>query len=149
MLESPRIQGVIETCLYVADLGCAIDFYERILALRRLVADDRMAVFSVADRQLLLLFRTGATPTPILTSGGIIPQATATALDCPDARGQEFDQVSIGVTKIEAPAATGPFDAALDRDARFLEPGFPGGQVSTVDGEAKIAVSPGTPVRRP
>lgn len=73
MLESPRIQGVIETCLYVADLGCAIDFYERILALRRLVADDRMAVFSVADRQLLLLFRTGATPTPILTSGGIIP----------------------------------------------------------------------------
>ncbi len=73
MLESPRIQGVIETCLYVADLGYAIDFYERILLLRRLVADDRMAALAVADRQLLLLFRKGATPRPIPTSGGVIP----------------------------------------------------------------------------
>lgn len=104
MVKSPPIHGVVETCLYVADLGPAIDFYERILTLRRLVADDRMAAFAVADRQLLLLFRKGATPMPITTSGGVIPAGhgdspvhLGLAIDCGDLAAWEARLEGFGV----------------------------------------------------
>ncbi len=67
------IRGVIETCLYVADVARAATFYRDVLGLRLLSVDDRMASLSVAERQLLLLFRTGGTTSPIATTGGLIP----------------------------------------------------------------------------
>jgi len=67
------MSGVIETCLYVDDLERASCFYEEQLGLRKMGADDRFCVFSVADRQVLLLFKRGATLQPIPTPGGMIP----------------------------------------------------------------------------
>ncbi|MDX2197411.1 MAG: VOC family protein [Phycisphaerae bacterium] len=67
------IRGVIETCLYVADVARAATFYRDVLGFRLLSVDDRMASLSVAERQLLLLFRTGGTTRPIATTGGVIP----------------------------------------------------------------------------
>lgn len=69
----PEMSGVIETCMYVNDLERASRFYEEQLGLRKLGADDRFCVFSVADRQVLLLFKRGATLQPIPTPGGMIP----------------------------------------------------------------------------
>jgi catechol 2,3-dioxygenase-like lactoylglutathione lyase family enzyme len=57
----------------VDDLERASRFYEERLGLRKLGADDRFCVFSVADRQVLLLFRRGATRQPTPTPGGMIP----------------------------------------------------------------------------
>lgn len=69
----PEMSGVIETCLYVDDLERASCFYEEQLGLRKMGADDRYCVFSVADRQVLLLFKRGATLQPIPTPAGMIP----------------------------------------------------------------------------
>lgn len=69
----PSVGRVIETSLYVEPLDRAIEFYERVFAFRQLLADERFCALSVSDRQVLLLFRKGATTQPISIPGGIIP----------------------------------------------------------------------------
>lgn len=69
----PGLTGIIESCLYVADVRRAADFYETILGLRRIAGDDRFLAYSVADRDVLLLFKKGATAQPFHLPGGIIP----------------------------------------------------------------------------
>ena len=57
----PPIDGLLESCLYVADLESARRFYEAILGFVKLTdLDDRGCALRVSDRQLLLLFRKGA-----------------------------------------------------------------------------------------
>ncbi len=69
----PAVTGVLETCLYFDNLERGARFYEDMLGFRRLGGDDRFCVFSVADRQVLLLFKRGSTLEPIPTPGGNIP----------------------------------------------------------------------------
>src|SRR5579863_5257403 len=69
----PDVTGVVETCLYVADLDRAADFYEHVCDFRRLIGDERFCAFSVADKDVLLLFRRGGTLETISTPGGPIP----------------------------------------------------------------------------
>ena len=69
----PEVTGVIETCLYVDDLERATRFYEDICEFKRLIGDERFCALSVADRDVLLLFRKGATLESIPTPGGSIP----------------------------------------------------------------------------
>jgi catechol 2,3-dioxygenase-like lactoylglutathione lyase family enzyme len=72
-MSSPRINGVVETCLYSSDLPRSVRFYRDQLGLRLLESGERLCVFSVADKQVLLLFRSGGTLKPIPTPGGMIP----------------------------------------------------------------------------
>ena len=69
----PQVGGVLETCLYFDDLERGGRFYEDLLGFRKLEGDNRFCAFSVADRQILLLFKRGATTRPIPTPGGVIP----------------------------------------------------------------------------
>jgi catechol 2,3-dioxygenase-like lactoylglutathione lyase family enzyme len=69
----PVLTGIIESCLYVEDIDRAASFYEKILGLRRIAGDNRFLAYSVADRDVLLLFKRGATTQPLQTPGGIIP----------------------------------------------------------------------------
>jgi catechol 2,3-dioxygenase-like lactoylglutathione lyase family enzyme len=64
---------VIETCLYVEDVERASIFYEEVLGLRRIAGDDRFRAYSVADKDVLLLFKRGATTQPLDFPGGMIP----------------------------------------------------------------------------
>jgi catechol 2,3-dioxygenase-like lactoylglutathione lyase family enzyme len=48
-------------------------FYRDQLGLRLLESGERLSVFSVADKQVLLIFRSGGTLEPIPTPGGMIP----------------------------------------------------------------------------
>jgi len=59
--------------LYVDDLERAVRFYEDVCDFRRLIGDERFCAFSVADHDVLLLFRRGATTQAISTPGGWIP----------------------------------------------------------------------------
>jgi catechol 2,3-dioxygenase-like lactoylglutathione lyase family enzyme len=70
---SPRINGVVETCLYSDDLPRSVRFYKDQLGLRLLESGERLCVFSVADKQVLLIFRSGGIMNPIPTPGGMIP----------------------------------------------------------------------------
>lgn len=69
----PRLNAILETVLYVADLPRAATFYETVMQLPILFSDDRMRAFDIAGTGTLLLFRTGGTLTPVHFPGGTIP----------------------------------------------------------------------------
>ena len=93
-MTAPHINGVVETCLYSNDLPRSVRFYQDQLGLRLLESGERLCVFSVADKQVLLIFRTGGTLEPLPTPGGVIPPH--------DAAGQLH--VAFAVSKEEFPA---------------------------------------------
>ena len=63
---------VLETCLYVADMKSSRAFYEGILGLAPLFADERMTGYRIGDT-MLLLFAHGAGDKPVDTGSGVIP----------------------------------------------------------------------------
>lgn len=69
----PALSAILETVLYVDDLGRAAAFYETVMGLPVLHADDRMRAYDVARRGTLLLFVRGGTLEPVETPGGTIP----------------------------------------------------------------------------
>ncbi len=69
----PEVTGVLETCLDADDLERITGFYENVLGFRKFEGDARFRALSVADRQVLLLFKRGGTKQAISTPGGIIP----------------------------------------------------------------------------
>ncbi|MDF1504602.1 VOC family protein [Roseisolibacter sp. H3M3-2] len=72
--QAPALTGVLETALYVADLDRAEAFYARLLGARTLLAEaDRMRALDVAGRQVLLLFRCGASDAENPVPGGVVP----------------------------------------------------------------------------
>jgi catechol 2,3-dioxygenase-like lactoylglutathione lyase family enzyme len=71
--EMPKLDRVIETCLYVDDLGRAARFYEQILGLQTLTQDARFRAYDVGGQSVLLLFRRGATLETVRMPGGTIP----------------------------------------------------------------------------
>ena len=79
-MPTPPISGVIETCLYSDDLPRSVRFYQDQLGLRLLESGPRLCVFSIADKQVLILFRSGGTGEPISTPGGMIPPHEAAGL---------------------------------------------------------------------
>lgn len=69
----PRLGGVLETSLYVADIDRAARFYEGVLGLEALASDSRFRAYDVGGRNILLLFRKGATLETVHMPGGTIP----------------------------------------------------------------------------
>jgi catechol 2,3-dioxygenase-like lactoylglutathione lyase family enzyme len=56
----PRLDGVLESCLYVTDPDRSARFYQGLFGFAEVDRFDRLIALAVADRQLLLLFRRGA-----------------------------------------------------------------------------------------
>jgi catechol 2,3-dioxygenase-like lactoylglutathione lyase family enzyme len=69
----PAITRVIETALSVDDLDRSSRFYQDVLGLAPMVGDERFRAFNVAGRQVLLLFKKGASLKPSVVPGGVIP----------------------------------------------------------------------------
>jgi len=69
----PKLERVLETALYVADLERAGAFYDDVLCLPILHADRRMRAYDVGGNGVLLLFPAGQSLMPIETPGGSIP----------------------------------------------------------------------------
>jgi len=69
----PKLDRVIETCLYVDDLGRTARFYEETLGLKVLTHDERFRAYDVGGQSVLLLFRRGATLKTVHMPGGTIP----------------------------------------------------------------------------
>jgi catechol 2,3-dioxygenase-like lactoylglutathione lyase family enzyme len=69
----PRLAGLLETALYVADVSRSMRFYRDVLGLSVMTSDNRFCAFDVAPRQVLLLFVKGGTLEPIRLPGGVIP----------------------------------------------------------------------------
>src|SRR5881409_149058 len=69
----PEVSGVLETSLYVEDVGRSSRFYRTLFGFEPLEGDDRFVALSVAGAHVLLLFRKGAAVHPIPLPGGTIP----------------------------------------------------------------------------
>ena len=69
----PAVNGVVETALYVDDLERSGRFYEEVFGFRPLMAEERMRAYSVAEKQVLLLFKVGGSTQPSPMHGGFIP----------------------------------------------------------------------------
>jgi len=68
-----RVNGIIETALYVSDPAVTAAFYRRLFGFGTLLESDRLVALDVAGKSVLLLFRTGTTGEPFDTGGGVIP----------------------------------------------------------------------------
>lgn len=68
-----RLNGVIETALYVDDLDRACRFYEDVLLLSAMSRDSRFCAYDVGGRSVLLLFKRGSTLDTVTLPGGTIP----------------------------------------------------------------------------
>jgi catechol 2,3-dioxygenase-like lactoylglutathione lyase family enzyme len=68
----PSLTGVLETALYVDDLNRASRFYEDLLHLTRIEGDHRFRAYSVAGRNVLLLFKRGTSNCLTQVPGGTI-----------------------------------------------------------------------------
>jgi catechol 2,3-dioxygenase-like lactoylglutathione lyase family enzyme len=68
-----RLNGVLETALYVNDLPRAQRFYEETFGLIALSQDDRLCALDCGPASVLLLFARGATSETVKLPGGEIP----------------------------------------------------------------------------
>ena len=69
----PNVHGILETALYVRDLQRSAAFYRRLFDFPTLLDSERLIALDVAGRNVLLLFKEGATSEPFATPGGVIP----------------------------------------------------------------------------
>jgi catechol 2,3-dioxygenase-like lactoylglutathione lyase family enzyme len=80
---APALDGVLETALYVDDMGRARAFYEGVLGLAPMFTDARLTAYPVGGRSALLIFRRGAaTETAHLPGGTIPPHDGAGPIHC-------------------------------------------------------------------
>lgn len=70
--------GILETSLYVDDVPRAADFYRGLFGFETLLESERLVALAVAGRDVLLLFRRGATTGPTPVDDGVIPPHDAT-----------------------------------------------------------------------
>ena len=69
----PALSGVLETSLYVDDVGRAAEFYRSLFGFEILIQDERFCGMSVARKQVLLLFEKGSSTRVTVVPGGAIP----------------------------------------------------------------------------
>lgn len=72
-MSTPHIRRVLETALYVADMGRAVAFYRDVLGLLPMGGNDRLTPIDAGEGTVLLLFRGGASADGIDYPGGRIP----------------------------------------------------------------------------
>ena len=94
-VHKPKLNGLVETALFVEDLSRACDFYEHVLGLVKIKASDTGCVFRVDDQRYLLIFLRSAAHTPSKTaSGDVLPPC---ALPQHDGRGP--GHIAFGISK--------------------------------------------------
>lgn len=89
----PKLDGILESSLYVADLKTSLSFYTKIFNFETLFSDERLCALNISDKQVLLLFLKGASNAPMTSSGGIIPPH--------DGAGQSHLAFSIAASELE------------------------------------------------
>ncbi len=72
-MSRPPLKGMLEFGLYVKDVSRAADFYHLLFGFPVLVSKERMAALDVEGKQILLLFKHGASSEPMNMPGGVLP----------------------------------------------------------------------------
>ena len=64
---------MLEFGLYVEDVSRAVEFYTRLFGFPVLISKERIAALDVEGKQVLLLFKRGASSEPMNVPGGVLP----------------------------------------------------------------------------
>ena len=72
-MSRPPLQGMLEFGLYVKDVSRAADFYHDLFGFPVLLSNERIAALDVEGKQILLLFKHGASSEPMNMPGGVLP----------------------------------------------------------------------------
>jgi catechol 2,3-dioxygenase-like lactoylglutathione lyase family enzyme len=70
---TPKVNGVLETGIYVEDVATARAFYERVFGFEPIFAEERMCTLAVAPSQVLIIFKRGGTLAPVPAGDSVIP----------------------------------------------------------------------------
>ena len=70
---TPQLGGVLETAVYVDDLGRSTAFFSDVLGLRAMFSSDRLTAFDAGRNTVLLVFARGASIDDMTSKGGTIP----------------------------------------------------------------------------
>jgi catechol 2,3-dioxygenase-like lactoylglutathione lyase family enzyme len=69
----PKLDGILETAIHTEDMVRSCAFYEGVLGLEPIYSDNRLSAYSVAGRDVLLVFRKGTTGLTVTLPSGTIP----------------------------------------------------------------------------
>ena len=69
---TPRVQRILETALYCADLAQTAAFYQQLLDVTPMLSGDRLVALDAGQGTVLLLFQRGNSGA-LETPGGLVP----------------------------------------------------------------------------
>jgi catechol 2,3-dioxygenase-like lactoylglutathione lyase family enzyme len=72
-VDRPALTGILETCLYVEDVGRSKSFYNKVFGFEPMLEQERICPLAVAPGQVLILFQRGGTLDPVPVDGSFIP----------------------------------------------------------------------------
>jgi catechol 2,3-dioxygenase-like lactoylglutathione lyase family enzyme len=67
-----RVERIVETCINVAEINRALEFYQSLFNFEAMVSDERFCALR-AGPDVLLLFTHGGSNEPVVIRGGVIP----------------------------------------------------------------------------
>jgi len=131
----PKLNGIKETCLTVANVDRSESFYREVFDLAVVERDARFRALNVADSHVLLLFARGQTEHPVELPGGVIPPhgasgqshlAFAISADDLDAWRARLEQRGVAIESVVAWPRGGTSLYFRDPDDHLLELITPG-----------------------
>ena len=69
----PKIDGLLETALYVDDMARSVAFFREVMGLAPMLETDRLTAFDAGRQGVLLLFLRGASVADMPGPGGVVP----------------------------------------------------------------------------
>lgn len=69
----PAIEGLLETALYVDDMGRSVAFFRDVMGLSPMIEGERLTAFDAGRRGVLLIFKRGASVDDTPGPGGVVP----------------------------------------------------------------------------
>jgi len=69
----PRVTGILETSLYVDDVARAAQFYKSLFGFQQMFVDERLCALAIGEKQVLLLFKRGASIEEMSLAGCTLP----------------------------------------------------------------------------
>lgn len=73
MSAAPRIDGLLETALYVDDMARSVAFFRDVLGLDAMLETDRLTAFDAGRQGVLLVFLRGASQDDMPGPNGVVP----------------------------------------------------------------------------
>jgi catechol 2,3-dioxygenase-like lactoylglutathione lyase family enzyme len=68
----PRIEGLLETSLYVDDMDRSVAFFRDVIGLAAMLETERLTAFDAGRQGVLLIFKRGASVDDMPGGGGIV-----------------------------------------------------------------------------